>query len=60
MKKDASNYEMSLLWILNLSDGQHSLLDIAEEVWHRCSSIQDGAKALIVWFADRCFLVSTC
>ena len=29
-RKDASNYEMSLLWVLNMSDGQNTLLDIAE------------------------------
>ena len=29
-RKDASDYEMALLWILNLSDGKNSLLDIVE------------------------------
>ena len=28
--KDAGTKQMAFLWILNLSDGQHSLLDIAE------------------------------
>ena len=28
--KDAAAANMAMLWILNLSDGQHSLLDIAE------------------------------
>jgi aminopeptidase-like protein len=27
---DAGQLEMAMLWVLNLSDGQHSLLDIAE------------------------------
>jgi aminopeptidase-like protein len=27
--KDAAAMEMALLWVLNLSDGQHDLLDIA-------------------------------
>ena len=46
-RKDASNYEMSLLWVLNLSDGAHSLLDIAERSGITFSSIQEAAKALI-------------
>ena len=45
-RKDASNYEMSLLWVLNLSDGEHSLLDIAERSGIAFSSIQEAAKAL--------------
>ena len=28
--KDAAAANMAMLWILNLSDGMHSLLDIAE------------------------------
>jgi aminopeptidase-like protein len=46
-RKDASNYEMSLLWVLNLSDGQNTLLDIAERSDIAFSSIQDAAKALL-------------
>jgi len=45
-RKDASDYEMSLLWILNMSDGQTTLLDIAERSDIKFSSIQDAAKAL--------------
>jgi len=45
-RKDASNYEMSLLWVLNLSDGEHSLLDIAERSGIAFPSIQEAAKAL--------------
>jgi len=46
-RKDASNYEMSLLWVLNLSDGQHSLLDIAERSGIRFVSILEAASALV-------------
>jgi aminopeptidase-like protein len=46
-RKDQSNYEMSLLWVLNFSDGQHTLLDIAERADIPFSSIHDAAKALI-------------
>lgn len=45
-RKDASNYEISLLWVLNLSDGQNTLLDIAERSGIAFSSIQEAAKAL--------------
>ena len=45
-RKDASNYEMSLLWVLNMSDGQHTLLDIAERSGVEFTSIQEAAKAL--------------
>ncbi len=46
-RKDASDFEMSLLWVLNLSDGEHSLLDIAERSGTPFSSIHDAAKALL-------------
>jgi len=46
-RKDASNYEMALLWILNMSDGQHTLLDIAERSDIDFSSIWDAAQALV-------------
>jgi aminopeptidase-like protein len=45
-RKDASNYEMSLLWVLNMSDGQHTLLDIAEKSGIVFSSIQNVIKTL--------------
>jgi aminopeptidase-like protein len=37
---------MALLWILNLSDGSNSLLDIAERSGIRFSTINAAAKAL--------------
>jgi aminopeptidase-like protein len=46
-RKDASNYEMSLLWVLNLSDGQYTLLDIAERAGIPLASIQEAAQALL-------------
>jgi aminopeptidase-like protein len=46
-RKDASNYEMALLWILNLSNGEHSLLDIAERSDIGFSLILDATRALL-------------
>jgi aminopeptidase-like protein len=37
---------MAMLWVLNLSDGSHSLLDIAERSGIRFESIQRAAQAL--------------
>jgi len=39
--------QMALLWVLNLSDGQHSLLDIADRAGMEFSLILDAAEALI-------------
>jgi aminopeptidase-like protein len=38
--------QMALLWLLNLSDGQHSLLDIAERAGMPFSTIRGAADAL--------------
>lgn len=38
--------EMAMLWVLNLSDGQHSLLDIAERSGLRFDGISRAAEAL--------------
>ena len=46
-RKDSSDYEMALLWVLNLADGNYNLLDIAERSGLAFSSIQEAAKALI-------------
>ena len=40
-------YEMALLWILNLSDGQNSLLDIAIKSGLKFSMICEAANDLI-------------
>jgi aminopeptidase-like protein len=39
-------FEMSLLWVLNLSDGRHSLLDIAERANMRFATVRRAADAL--------------
>jgi aminopeptidase-like protein len=39
--------EMALLWVLNLSDGRHSLLDIAERADLPFARIQEAAETLI-------------
>ena len=46
-RKDASNYEMSLLWVLNMSDGQKTLLDIAERSGIPFPNIQNAANILV-------------
>ena len=38
--------QMSLLWVLNLSDGSHSLLDIAERSGYEFTRIRNAAEAL--------------
>jgi aminopeptidase-like protein len=39
--------EMALLWVLNLSDGQHDLLEIAERSGESFNEIQKAAEALM-------------
>jgi aminopeptidase-like protein len=39
--------QMALLWVLNLSDGDHSLLDIAERAAMPFDSIRQSAEALV-------------
>lgn len=39
--------ELALLWVLNLSDGKHCLLDIAERSKMPFRSIQEAAQALL-------------
>ena len=45
--KQAQVEQMSLLWVLNLSDGEHSLLDIAERSGLHFGVIKQAAAALI-------------
>jgi aminopeptidase-like protein len=40
------SHELALLWVLNLSDGNHSLLDIAEKSGLKFSLIRTAADAL--------------
>ena len=42
----AKDRELALLWVLNLSDGRHSLLDIAERANLPFAAIKDAAAAL--------------
>jgi aminopeptidase-like protein len=39
--------EMAILWVLNLSDGAHSLLDIAERSGYGFDTIKDAAELLL-------------
>jgi aminopeptidase-like protein len=43
---DRRSAEMALLWVLNLSDGDHSLLDIAERAQLPFATIRDAATLL--------------
>jgi aminopeptidase-like protein len=43
---DAGLSEMAMLWVLNLSDGSHSLLDIAERSGVRFEALVRGAELL--------------
>jgi aminopeptidase-like protein len=47
--------EMPILWTLNLSDGQHTLLDIAERAGMPFQDIRSAADALIA-----CDLLAEC
>ena len=44
---DAGNIEMALLWMLNLSDGKHSLLDIADRSAMTFRQLRDAANLLV-------------
>lgn len=46
-QNDRARAQLALLWVLNLSDGEHSLLDIAEQAEMPFSAIQNAAAALI-------------
>ena len=45
--KDAGTRQMAILWVLNLSDGQHSLLDIAERSGIAFQVLKETADALL-------------
>ena len=45
--KDAAATEMALLWVLNLSDGQHDLLDIAVRSDSPFERVSNAADALV-------------
>lgn len=44
--KEGPVHEMAMLWLLNFSDGEHSLLDIAERSNQRFSVIKEAASRL--------------
>lgn len=46
-RKDQSVFEMAMLWVLNLSDGNHTLLDIAEKSGMKFSALQEAVRALL-------------
>ena len=46
-QKDGKLQELAMLWVLNLSDGNSSLLDIAERSEIRFDIIKDAADALL-------------
>lgn len=45
-QRDLPGRELALLWVLNLSDGRHTLLDIAERARMPFSTIHDAAQVL--------------
>ena len=46
-QREASHDQMSLLWVLNLADGSHSLLDVAERSGIPFGKIRAAADALV-------------
>jgi aminopeptidase-like protein len=44
---DAERFELAMLWVLNLSDGSHSLLDIAERSDLDFALIHQAARTLV-------------
>ena len=44
---DLPDHELTLLWVLNLSDGRHSLLDIAERAGMPFRATRHAAEALV-------------
>jgi aminopeptidase-like protein len=46
-RKDANQYELAMLWVLNLSDGNHTLLEIADRSDCAFDTIKEAAQALL-------------
>jgi aminopeptidase-like protein len=44
--RNAAAGNMAMLWVLNLSDGRHSLLDIAERAGLPFATVRDAAALL--------------
>ncbi|GIH62489.1 DUF4910 domain-containing protein [Microbispora siamensis] len=47
-RSDTKQAQMAMLWVLNLSDGAHSLLDISERSGLSFDVVADAAEALLV------------
>ncbi|MDR8407479.1 DUF4910 domain-containing protein [Nonomuraea sp. 3-1Str] len=45
-RSDTKQAQMAMLWVLNLSDGDHSLLDVAERSGLPFEAVEDAARAL--------------
>jgi aminopeptidase-like protein len=45
-RREAGDSEMAMLWVLNLSDGDHSLLDVAERAGLRFDEVRSAAERL--------------
>jgi aminopeptidase-like protein len=45
-RKDSSDLELAMLWVLNFSDGKHSLLEIAEKSGYEFNTIKETARIL--------------
>lgn len=46
-QQENQSRELALLWVLNMSDGQHALLDIADRAGLPFGQIQSAAEALV-------------
>jgi aminopeptidase-like protein len=46
-RKNASQYELAMLWVLNLSDGGHTLLEIADRSGLAFGTIKEAARLLL-------------
>ncbi|MGP4099800.1 DUF4910 domain-containing protein [Nonomuraea sp. KM90] len=46
-RSDTKQAQMAMLWVLNLSDGEHSLLDIAQRSDMPFAALEDAAQALL-------------
>jgi aminopeptidase-like protein len=45
-RSDAEERQMAMLWVLNLSDGDHTLLDVAERARFPFPLVAEAAGAL--------------
>ncbi|GII02344.1 DUF4910 domain-containing protein [Planobispora takensis] len=46
-RSDTEQAQMAMLWVLNLSDGEHGLLDIAQRSGLPFATVADAARALV-------------